>query len=172
MILDSPIISGSSTVTGDLTVLGTLIANVSGSSISASYATNAELLDGLDSTSFTTTSSFNTVSGSFSTRVTNLESFSSSLDVTFATDAQLTAVSQSFSSSLSTVSESLSSRVANNEATGSSLTTASSSFSTRVTNTEATALPLPLPGPPCPLTPAEIDSSVAMWPASDALWTK
>ena len=139
MILDSPIISGSSTVTGDLTVLGTLIANVSGSSISASYATNAELLDGLDSTSFTTTSSFNTVSGSFSTRVTNLESFSSSLDATFATDAQLTAVSQSFSSSLSTVSESLSSRVANNEATGSSLTTASSSFSTRVTNTEATA---------------------------------
>ena len=139
MILDSPIISGSSTVTGDLTVLGTLIANVSGSSISASYATNAELLDGLDSTSFTTTSSFNTVSGSFSTRVTNLESFSSSLDATFATDAQLTAVSQSFSSSLSTVSESLSSRVANNEATGSSLTTASGSFSTRVTNTEATA---------------------------------
>jgi hypothetical protein len=139
MILDSPIISGSSTVTGDLTVLGTLIANVSGSSISASYATNAELLDGLDSTSFTTTSSFNTASGSFSTRVTNLESFSSSLDATFATDAQLTAVSQSFSSSLSTVSESLSSRVANNEATGSSLTTASSSFSTRVTNTEATA---------------------------------
>ncbi len=65
--------------------------------------------------------------------------FSSSLDATFATDAQLTAVSQSFSSSLSTVSESLSSRVANNEATGSSLTTASSSFSTRVTNTEATA---------------------------------
>jgi hypothetical protein len=139
MILDSPIISGSSTVTGNLTVLGTLTANVSGSVTSASYATNAETLDGLDSTSFTTTSSFNTASGSFSTRVTNLESFSSSLDATFATDAQLTAVSQSFSSSLSTVSESLSSRVANNEATGSSLTTASGSFSTRVTNTEATA---------------------------------
>ena len=139
MILDSPIISGSSTVTGNLTVLGTLTASVSGSVTSASYATNAETLDGLDSTSFTTTSSFNTTSGSFSTRVTNLESFSSSLDATFATDAQLTAVSQSFSSSLSTVSGSLSSRVANNEATGSSLTTASSSFSTRVTNTEATA---------------------------------
>jgi hypothetical protein len=139
MILDSPIISGSSTVTGNLTVLGTLTASVSGSVTSASYATNAETLDGLDSTSFTTTSSFNTTSGSFSTRVTNLESFSSSLDATFATDAQLTAVSQSFSSSLSTVSGSLSSRIANNEATGSSLTTASSSFSTRVTNTEATA---------------------------------
>ena len=138
MILDSPIISGSSTVTGDLTVLGTLTANVSGSTTSASYAANAETLDGLDSTSFVTTSSFNAVSGSFSTRVTNLESFSSSLDATFATDAQLAAVSQSLSSSLSIVSGSLSSRVANNEATGSSLTTASGSFSIRVTNNEAT----------------------------------
>jgi hypothetical protein len=36
MILDSPIISGSSTVTGNLTVLGTLTASVSGSVTSAS----------------------------------------------------------------------------------------------------------------------------------------
>jgi hypothetical protein len=148
MIIDSPIISGSYTasgslnqhgdvvITGSLTVTGTINGSITGSITTASYALNAETLDGLDSTSFTTTSSFNTVSGSFSTRVTNLESFSSSLDATFATDAQLTAVSQSFSSSLSTVSESLASRVANNEATGSSLTTASSSFSTRTTNLE------------------------------------
>ena len=151
MIIDSPIISGSHAasgslnqhgdvvITGSLTVTGTINGSITGSITTASYALNAETLDGLDSTSFTTTSSFNTVSGSFSTRVTNLESFSSSLDATFATDAQLTAVSQSFSSSLSTVSGSLASRVANNEATGSSLTTTSGSFSTRVTNTEATA---------------------------------
>jgi hypothetical protein len=148
MIIDSPIISGSYAasgslnqhgnvvITGSLTVTGTINGSITGSITTASYALNAETLDGLDSTSFTTTSSFNTVSGSFSTRVTNLESFSSSLDSTFATDAQLTAVSQSFSSSLSTVSGSLASRVANNEATGSSLTTASSSFSTRTTNLE------------------------------------
>ena len=148
MIIDSPIISGSYAatgslnqtgnvvITGSLTVTGTINGSITGSITTASYALNAETLDGLDSTSFTTTSSFNTVSGSFSTRVTNLESFSSSLDATFATDAQLTAVSQSFSSSLSTVSGSLASRVANNEATGSSLTTASSSFSTRTTNLE------------------------------------
>ena len=150
MIIDSPIISGSYAatgslnqtgnvvITGSLTVTGTINGSITGSITTASYALNAETLDGLDSTSFTTTSSFNTVSGSFSTRVTDLESFSSSLDATFATDAQLTAVSQSFSSSLSTVSGSLASRVANNEATGSSLTTASSSFSTRVTNNEST----------------------------------
>jgi len=149
MIIDSPIISGSYAatgslnqtgnvvITGSLTVTGTINGSITGSITTASYALNAETLDGLDSTSFTTTSSFNTVSGSFSTRITDLESFSSSLDATFATDAQLTAVSQSFSSSLSTVSGSLASRVANNEATGSSLTTASSSFSTRVTNNES-----------------------------------
>ena len=41
-------------------------------------------------------------SGSFSTRVTAQEAFSSSLDTTFATDAQVLTVSQSLSSSLAT----------------------------------------------------------------------
>jgi len=43
-----------------------------------------------------------TDSGSFSTRVTDLESFSSSLDATYATDAQLATATASLSSSLAT----------------------------------------------------------------------
>ena len=83
----------------------------------ASYALNSELLDGLDSTSFVSTgsfgaqtSSFNAFSasinsytasaiidsGSVSTRLVNLEAFSSSLDNTFATDADLNTLSSSF----------------------------------------------------------------------------
>lgn len=47
---------------------------------------------------------FDAASGSFSTRVTNLEAFSSSLDSTYATDAQLTSVSSSLASSITGVS--------------------------------------------------------------------
>lgn len=70
MIIDSPIISGSSvasgslnqfgnvTITGSLNVTGGITGSISGSATTASYASNAELLDGLDSTVFTLTSSF------------------------------------------------------------------------------------------------------------------
>ena len=74
MIIDSPIISGSTAatgslnqvgnvvITGSLTVTGPINGALTGSvdsssfsqtSISASYASNAELLDGLNSTVFT-----------------------------------------------------------------------------------------------------------------------
>jgi hypothetical protein len=63
--------------------------------------------------SFTTTSSFNSFtssyyvdSSSFSTRVTNLENFSSSLDATFATDAELNVATASLSASISYLSSS------------------------------------------------------------------
>jgi hypothetical protein len=66
-----------------------------------------------DTSSFVTTSSFNsftssyyTDSSSFSTRVTNLEDFSSSLDATFATDAELNAATASLSASISYLSSS------------------------------------------------------------------
>jgi hypothetical protein len=120
MILDSPIISGSSTVTGNLTVLGTLTANVSGSVTSASYATNAETLDGLDNTSFTTTSSFNTASGSFSTRITSNE-------------GSITSLTQNVASLFAT-SASLNSRVNNLDSYTSSLNSKTGSFATTGSN--------------------------------------
>jgi len=173
MIIDSPIISGSQNasgpltqignvqITGSLSVTGTINGSITGSVTSASYATTAEFLDGLDSTSFVFTSSFNTFSGSAAGRITNLEAFSSSLDATFATDASVTAsilvlsgsvqasqaaLSSSYtitSGSYASASGSLSIRTTNLEATSSTLVAASSSFaadsaslSTRLTGDE------------------------------------
>ena len=64
-------ISGSITATGGVTV--------SGSIASASYASNAELLDGLDSTVFTLTSSFNAQTASFTAFTSSMNSFSASI---------------------------------------------------------------------------------------------
>jgi trimeric autotransporter adhesin len=145
-------------------------ANTSNTSISASYALTASFAlnaPTVDTGSFVTTSSFNAASSSLSTRVTNLESFSSSLDATFATDAQLNAATQSLSASTSTVntrvtevsgsllqvsasyialsasynvsSGSESARTTRLESTASALVAASGSFSTRVTNTEVSS---------------------------------
>ena len=50
---------------------------------------------------------FNTVSASLNTRLDSLETFSSSLDATFATDAQLTSLSSSVSSSIGSLSASI-----------------------------------------------------------------
>lgn len=50
---------------------------------------------------------FNTVSASLNTRLDSLETFSSSLDATFATDAQLTSLSSSVSSSIGRLSASI-----------------------------------------------------------------
>jgi len=72
-------------------------------------ASYADLLDGLDSTAFVFTSSFNTFSSSYSTRVTNTE----------ATASAYVTTSGSFSTRITT------------------LETASGSFSTRVTNAES-----------------------------------
>ena len=69
MILNSPTISGSLTVTGNIITSGSI--TISGSIASASYASNADLLDGLDSTVFTLTSSFNRVSSSVATTGSN-----------------------------------------------------------------------------------------------------
>lgn len=68
---------------------------------------------------------FNNTSASLSIRVTNLESFSSSLDTTFATDASVTAsilvLSSSVQASQVALSSSLSSRMTSQEAFSSSL---------------------------------------------------
>jgi hypothetical protein len=103
----------------DITVLQ------SGSVDSASYARNADLLDGLDSLSFTLTSSFNSFtssyynnSASFSSSISQLQNFSSSLDNTFATDVELNAATASLSASINILS--------------SSYLTSSASFNTRI----------------------------------------
>jgi len=63
------------------------------------YATTSSVLN-IDTSSLVTTSSFNTYTASISTaslvsRLNSIESFTASLDATFATDAQLTALSTS-----------------------------------------------------------------------------
>ena len=92
MIIDSPIISGSSAasgslnqfgnvvITGSLTVTGAITGAVTGSVDSASYAANAELLDGRDSTTFTSTSSFQNYTSSNDAQVLQLNNVSASLN--------------------------------------------------------------------------------------------
>jgi hypothetical protein len=74
--------------------------NTASFAFTSSYASNAELLDGYDSSVFVQTGSFNTVSSSLASRIASQEAFSSSLDATFATDAQLASATASLSSSL------------------------------------------------------------------------
>jgi hypothetical protein len=70
MKLYSPVISGSLTVTGSATFIG----NITMSGSLSATASNASLLDGTGSVGFTTTGSFTTMSGSVSTRVSQIES--------------------------------------------------------------------------------------------------
>jgi len=90
------------------------------SATSSSYAENANKLDGLDSTSFVSTGSFNSYSSSMSTRMSNQEAFSSSLDATFATEAEVNVATASLSASIA------STYIRNNQT--SSMTVLSSSF--------------------------------------------
>ena len=121
-------VSGSGTFTnigpavfsGSITSTAGFTGSFSGTATSASYAANADLLDGLDSTVFTTTSSFNaqtasftaftasinTTTSSFSTRVGALESYTASQtlrNTTYATTGSNTFIgSQVISGSLTT----------------------------------------------------------------------
>jgi hypothetical protein len=88
MILNSPYISGSLTVTGNevvtgsLTVLGGITGAITGSATSASYAANASLLNGLGSEQFVPTGSFNTFSSSILTYTGSANSRLGSLETT------------------------------------------------------------------------------------------
>jgi len=133
MIIDSPIISGSSvasgslnqfgnvTITGSLNVTGGITGSISGTATSASYASNAELLDGLDSTVFTLTSSFS--------------AFSASLNAFSASILAQTASFNAFSASINTATSSFSGRVGALESYTSSLNNKTSSFATTGSNT-------------------------------------
>ena len=72
MRINSPFITGSSTITGDLCVHGTVFGTITGIASTASYALNAETLDGLDSTQLVLTSSFNSYTSSISSSIGDL----------------------------------------------------------------------------------------------------
>jgi hypothetical protein len=91
--------------------------NITGSFSGSFYGDGSNLnnlpIPSIDTGSLVTTSSFNSFtssyyadSGSFSTRVTNLENFSSSLNATFATEAELNAATSSLSASIANLSSS------------------------------------------------------------------
>jgi hypothetical protein len=85
MILNSPYVSGSLTVTGAITACGGIL--ISGSIASASYALNTSFLNGSGSGEFVPTGSFNTFSssiltytGSANSRLGSIESTTASLN--------------------------------------------------------------------------------------------
>jgi len=131
--------SGNVSFVSGSTTLATINTSgqLSGSSpvLSASYASNAELLDGLDSTVFTLTSSFNAQTASFTAFSASHNSFTASI---LATTASL----NSFSSSVLTFTGSAATRLGALEAaTGSlysytsSLNNKTASFATTGSNT-------------------------------------
>jgi len=89
LITGSLTISGSSTFTnigpavfsGSITSTAGFTGSFSGTATSASYAANAELLDGLDSTVFTLTSSFTAQTASFTAFSSSVNSFTASQNV-------------------------------------------------------------------------------------------
>jgi hypothetical protein len=123
----SAIISGSLTVTGSLNVSGGVTGSFTGS-----FVGNGSGLTGVANATTASYIELSNVNGSasLSTRLTGLESFSSSLDTIYATDAELNAATASLSSSLG-------SSISANSASISSLQVASGSFSTRVTSLES-----------------------------------
>ena len=132
MILNSPIISGSLTVTGNIITSGSI--TISGSIASASYASNADLLDGLDSTVFTLTSSFNAQTASFTAFTASLNAFSASQNSFTASILAQTASLNSFSASILTFTGSASTRLGALESYTSSLNNKTSSFATTGSN--------------------------------------
>ena len=132
MILNSPTISGSLTVTGNIITSGSI--TISGSIASASYASNADLLDGLDSTVFTLTSSFNAQTASFTAFTASLNAFSASQNSFTASILAQTASLNSFSASILTFTGSASTRLGALESYTSSLNNKTSSFATTGSN--------------------------------------
>ena len=153
-ITGSLLVTGSSYTINGEDIIITSALNASTSSLSSSLATgiasdSASLAASIVSNSSSLAASITTNSssaatdiaalvvdsGSFSTRVTDLETFSSSLDDTFATEAELNAATASLSSSLA-VDIATKANSASFATDIASLTTDSGSFSTRVTDLE------------------------------------
>jgi len=107
LITGSLTISGSSTFTnigpavfsGSLTSTAGFTGSFSGTATSASYAANAELLDGLDSSVFTLTSSFAAQTASFTAFTSSILSYTASQNILNGTYA-LTSSFNEFSASI------------------------------------------------------------------------
>jgi fibronectin-binding autotransporter adhesin len=131
-VTGSLIVSGSGTFTnigpavfsGSLTSTAGFTGSFSGTATSASYAANAELLDGLDSSVFTLTSSFAAQTASFTAFTSSINSFSASI---LAQTASLNA----FSASVLTFTGSAATRLGALEAATSSLYSYTSSLNNK-----------------------------------------
>ena len=134
---DLLIMSGSGTVTipGNLVVLGGISgssAESSSYSLSSSFATNANTLDGIDGASFLQTGSFNTFSSSIDTTIKNKLNGDGVISGSVQVDITNTTGYSTFSSSLSSSIGSLSGSVAT---TTSGLSSSIGSLSSSVATT-------------------------------------
>jgi hypothetical protein len=153
MRINSPYITGSAIITGNLCVQGTITGTITGVASTASYA---ETLDGLDSTQFVQTGSFNSytssassslgdLSGSVATTTSNLSSSIGSLSGSVATttsglsssigslSGSISGSIGSLSSSVATTTSDLSSSIGN---ISSSVATTTSTLGGRITTIE------------------------------------
>jgi hypothetical protein len=117
MRINSPYITGSATITGNLCVQGTILGTITGVASTASYA---ETLDGLDSTQFVQTGSFNSYTSSASSSVGSLSGSVAT------TTSGLSSSIGSLSSSVATTTSGLGGRITTIE--GRYATTGSNTF--------------------------------------------
>jgi hypothetical protein len=120
--------SGNVSFVSGSTTLATINTSgqLSGSSpvLSASYASNAELLDGLDSTVFTLTSSFNAQTASFTAFTASINAQTASINAFTASILATTASLNTFSASVLTYQTNLNLKTASFATTGSNNFTA------------------------------------------------
>jgi hypothetical protein len=136
LITGSLTVSGSGTFTnigpavfsGSLTSTAGFTGSFSGTATSASYAANADLLDGLDSTVFTLTSSFAAQTASFTAFTASILTQTASLNSFSASVLAQTASLNSFSASVLTFTGSAATRLGALEAATSSLYSYTSSL--------------------------------------------
>ena len=124
-------VSSSAQIEGDLTVLGTVTATISGTTTNALTASEAPRYT-LTSSFHNFTSSYIGVSSSLNTRVGNLESFSSSLDGNFVSETEF----GSHTGSVNSFTSSASGRLTSIETSTGSLNTFTSSTNGRLTSIE------------------------------------
>jgi hypothetical protein len=117
MRINSPYITGSATITGNLCVQGTILGTITGVASTASYA---ETLDGLDSTQFVQTGSFNSYTSSASSSIGSLSGSVAT------TTSGLSSSIGSLSSSVATTTSGLGGRI--NTIEGRYATTGSNTF--------------------------------------------
>ena len=130
--------SGRVTIPGNLVVLGGISGSSAESasySLSSSFATNANFLDGIDGTSFLQTGSFNTFSSSIDTTIKNKLNNDGVVSGSVQVDITSTTGYPTFSSSLSSSISSLSGSVATTTSgLSSSIGSLSSSVATTTSN--------------------------------------